>query len=296
MTPPPTPLVDRIGRFGVWTQLLSSMETPGASQAAKDIEDLGYGAIWIPGRVGSTVLRDAEGLLAATSSIHVATGILNIWMHDPATVATTVTDLSARYNRRIVLGLGVSHQRLVAEAGQEFSDPIGKMNEYLDRLDELGEEVGSGRRLLAALGPRMLRLGRERAAGAHPYLVPPQHARNAREILGPERVLAPEVHVVLEEDPGIARGLARRWLTRSLELTSYLKSLRQYGFTDEDFTGGGSDALVDEVVAWGPLEKVAERLGEYHEAGADHVAIQVLGEGGWDQARSNLRQLAGVLL
>jgi probable F420-dependent oxidoreductase len=249
------------GRVGVWSrELRFSRDREDARDAAAELEQLGYGALWIPD-VGGDVFGACEELLAATRSIPLLTGILNIWMHDAAEVATR----SAALGERFTLGLGASHEAVI---GGRYAKPLSAMRAYLDELDVLG----SGHRLLAALGPRMLELSRTRAAGAHPYLVPVEHTRQAREILGPDRALAVEQGVVLARD----RTAARAHVGAYLELPNYVANLRRLGYGDADFAAGGSDALVDALVAWGDEEAIAERVRAQLEAGADHVCIQVI--------------------
>jgi probable F420-dependent oxidoreductase len=249
------------GNVGVWSrELRFSRDREDARDAAAELEQLGYGALWIPD-VGGDVFGACEELLAATRSIPLLTGILNIWMHDAAEVATR----SAALGERFTLGLGASHEAVI---GGRYAKPLSAMRAYLDELDVLG----SGHRLLAALGPRMLELSRTRAAGAHPYLVPVEHTRQARGILGPDRALAVEQGVVLARD----RTAARAHVGAYLELPNYVANLRRLGYGDADFAAGGSDALVDALVAWGDEEAIAERVRAQLEAGADHVCIQVI--------------------
>ncbi|WP_028062396.1 LLM class F420-dependent oxidoreductase [Solirubrobacter soli] len=249
------------GRVGVWSrELRFSRDRGDARDAAAELEELGYGALWIPD-VGGDVFGACQELLAATRSIRLLTGILNIWMHDARAVAAG----SARLGERFTLGLGASHDAVV---GERYARPLSAMRAYLDELDALGAHT----RLLAALGPKMLELSRDRAAGAHPYLVTVEHTRTAREILGPGRVLGVEQGVVLASD----RGPARAHVAAYLELPNYVANLRRLGFGDADFADGGSDALVDALVAWGDEEAIAARVRAQLDAGADHVCIQVI--------------------
>ncbi|HEY6889741.1 MAG TPA: TIGR03620 family F420-dependent LLM class oxidoreductase, partial [Solirubrobacter sp.] len=246
------------GRVGVWSRELRFCPDRGAAHdAAAELEQLGYAALWIPD-VGGDVFGACEELLAATRTIPLLTGILNIWMHDAAEVAARSTALGERFT----LGLGASHEAVI---GERYARPLSAMRAYLDQLDALG----GGERLLAALGPRMLELSRTRAAGAHPYLVPVEHTRRAREILGPDRALAVEQGVVLADD----RAAARAHVAAYLELPNYVANLRRLGYGDADFADGGSDALVDALVAWGDEDAIAERVRGQLDAGADHVCI-----------------------
>jgi probable F420-dependent oxidoreductase len=178
-----------------------------------------------------------------------------------------------------VLGLGVSHDVLVEPSGDQYVQPFRRMVEYVDALDAAPEPVPVDRRVLAALGPRMLELSATRAGGAHPYLVTPEHTARAREVMGPRAFLAPEQKVVLERDPSVARDLGRQALAIYLTLPNYLRNLERLGYDADDFANGGSDRLVDALVAWGDVDSVVARLDEHHAAGADHVAIQVVTEG-----------------
>jgi probable F420-dependent oxidoreductase len=268
------------GTVGVWSrELRYSADRAFARDAAAELEQLGYAALWIPD-AGGDVFGACEELLAATRSIPLLTGILNIWMHDAAAVAAR----SAALGERFTLGLGASHEALI---GARYARPLSAMRAYLDELDALG----SGDRLLAALGPRMLALSRDRAAGAHPYLVPVEHTRRAREILGPDRALAVEQGVVLAHD----RTAARAHVAAYLELPNYVANFRRLGYGDADLAGGGSDAFVDALVAWGDEEAIAERVRAQLAAGADHVCIQVIDAVDDRPPRETWRALAPAL-
>lgn len=275
-----------VGRVGIWSIGLRNDE-PGAAEelreAAAELEELGYGAIWLGGSPG---VRHAVPLIEATSRIVVATGILNIWEHDAADVADRHKTVSAEHPGRFLLGLGASH----AAAVKAYDKPYSAMVRYLDGLDAAG--VPSSERVLAALGPRMLELARDRTAGAHPYLVTPEHTARAREALGPERLLAPEVKVVLDTDPERARATARAHLGFYMGLPNYTNNLLRFGFTQDDFADGGSDRLVDAVVAWGDVEAVRRRVTAHRDAGADHTALQVLTGDGSGLPRAEWRELA----
>lgn len=276
-----------LGRVGIWSIELrerGSTLQGEATEAAAELEELGYGTIWLGGSPG---LKHAAPLLAATSRIVVATGILNIWQYDAADVAARVADLDPDQRDRFLLGLGASH----AAFNDAYERPLSAVAAYLDRLDAVDQPVPPDRRVLAALGPRMLELARDRSAGAHPYLVTPEHTRRAREILGPKPLLAPEVKVVVESDPERARALARAHLELYLQLPNYTGNLRRLGFSADDLRSGGSDRFVDEVVAWGDVEAVVRRVAEHHDAGADHVCLQVLA----GDRRRQWRELADAL-
>ena len=272
-----------VGRVGVWiSQPLVSADL------AAELERLGYGTVWLGSSPGGD-LRVAEQLLASTERITVATGIVNVWKDDARTIAAAHHRLSGRFPGRFLLGVGIGHR----EATAAYRAPLEVLSEYLDVLDAEGVPVRQ--RVVAALGPRALRLAAERSAGAHPYLVTPDHTRSARELLGPAPLLAPEQKVVLDADVTRARARARQVVAGTyLPLRNYRASLRRLGFGDDDLAGAGSDRLVDALVAQGPADAVAERVAEHLRAGADHVAVQVLAE---DDAarRAGFRALAAAL-
>jgi len=256
-----------LGTFGVWRRF--GELTP---QFATDMAALGYGAIWIGGSPDGG-LELAEALLDATERITVATGIVNMWKDDAGTVAASYHRLEARHPGRFLLGVGIGHP----EATPEYRTPYEKSVEYLDRLD--AAEVPLERRVLAALGPRMLRLSAQRSAGAHPYLTTPQHTAFAREVLGAGPLLAPEQKLVLDTDAGRARSIGRPAVQNPyLRLVNYRTNLLRTGWTEEDLAGGGSDRLIDALVVHGDAQTVARGLRAHLDAGADHVTIQVLGD------------------
>lgn len=287
-----------LGRVGIWSRELRYHPDRGArAAAAAELEDLGYSAIFIPD-AGGDVLSEVEHLLAATRRIPVATGVLNIWMHDPAEVASRRAGIVARFGPRFLLGLGSSHAPLVEAAMRgPYLRPHERMLEYLDALDTAAAPVPAAERMLAALGPRMLSLARARSGGAHPYLVPPEHTATARRALGPGAVLAPEQAVVLDADPQRSRERARAFVSDYLALPNYVRNLRRLGFADDDFSGG-SDRLVDALVARGDEDAIATRVRAHHDAGADHVCIYVVGGGGEEEESLQLaawRRLAPIL-
>jgi probable F420-dependent oxidoreductase len=280
-----------LGTVGIWWSRSWQVEGDAARDAAAALEQLGYGAIWSSGGFDPGLAPRFERLLSSTERVTVASGIVSIWPSPPEDIAAAVAELDAVHPGRFVLGLGVSHGPIVAD----YRRPLAHMVAYLDRLDTLGPAVARDRRVLAALGPKMLQLARDRAAGAHPYFVPVEHTARARQILGDGPLLAPEVTVVLERHPAEARRLARGFTTGYLALPNYANNLRSLGFTDDDVAGGGSDRLVDAVVAWGDVETVAGRVRQHLDAGADHVCIQVVpvGEG---FPLDQYRQLAAALI
>jgi probable F420-dependent oxidoreductase len=272
-----------LGRVGIWSRELRYNPDPGArAAAAAELEDLGYGAIFIPD-AGGDVLGAVEHLLGATQRMPFATGVLNIWMHDPAEVASRRASLVTRFGPRLLLGLGNSHAPLVESVLRvPYARPYSKMTKYLDALDQAAPPVPAEMRMLAALGPRMLSLARTRAGAAHPYLVPPEHTATARQALGPGITLAPEQAVVLDADPRLGREKARAFVNGYLALPNYVRNLRRLGFTDDDLAGRASDRLVDALVAYGDEDSIAARVRAHHDAGADHVCIYVFG--GSDEA------------
>jgi probable F420-dependent oxidoreductase len=285
-----------LGRVGVWSRELRFHEDrAAAADAAAELEELGYGALWIPD-VGGDVLGAASEVLGATRRVPLATGILNIWMHDAGEVTEGVAALDAAHGERFVLGLGASHAAVVdADAPGRYGRPYSKMVSYLDALDADPEPLPASRRILAALGPRMLELARERSGGAHPYLVTPEHTRLARRLLGSERLLAPELSVLLEPDPAAALERAREFVVHYLALPNYVNNFLRLGFEPADVAVPGSDRLVSALVASGNEEAIAARVAEHHEAGADHVAIHVVGAGE-TLPREAWRALAPALL
>jgi probable F420-dependent oxidoreductase len=261
-----------IGRIGVWSGQVRAVDPSEVGDLAAQIEALGYQALWIPGGAGGDVLDRCGRALGATRTLVVATGILNIWRHEAEEVAGATARLRQEHDNRFLLGLGISHQRLI---GEDYVAPLEKTGDYLDRLDAAGQPPGD--RVLAALRRRMLELARDRAAGSHPYFVPPEHSAAARAILGPDRLLAPEQAVLLETDPTAAREMARRFCQLYLQLPNYTNNLRALGYTAEDLEPPGRDRVIDAIVAWGDEAAVAARVQAHFDAGADHVCIQVLG-------------------
>lgn len=273
----------QLGKFGVWRGAWQT--TP---QLAADLEALGFGALWLGGSPGGD-LAAAERLIEATTTLTVGTSIVNMWKDDAHLVARSYARIEQRYPGRFLLGVGAGHP----EATKQYSHPYQTLTAYTDHLR--GDKVPGDRLLLAALGPKVLRLAGERTAGALPYLVPAEHSRQARAILGPEPLLAPEHKVVLDTDARRARALGRtRVQNPYLGLVNYTGNLRRLGFTAEDLADGGSDALIDALVAHGSLEDVAAQLNEHLAAGADHVCIQLLTESDADPL-PGYRELARVL-
>ena len=268
------PVRQTIGRVGVWSRSPYFYGPDQATNLAATAEELGYSALWIPGFDGGHIFERCGLALAATSNLAVATGIVNIWRHDPAEVADKTSKLRADSNNRFLVGLGGSHKFLIGDAYDKIS-PLAKMNNYLDALDAAG--LPEEDRLLGALGPKMLRLSGQRSAGAHPCFIPPEFTIAAREILGDGPLLMPQVMVVMDEDPVTARAYAPRFASLYFKGPNYANMLRRFGFSDEDFAGEGSDRLIDGVVAWGSPDTIAARVKAHLDAGADHVTIESRG-------------------
>ena len=286
----------QLGKIGIWSTTLRRADPTEISEAAAELDELGFGTLWISGGAGGPLFDDVERLLRATERAVVATGVLNLWSHEPADVAAEHARLSAAYGRRIMLGIGVSHGPMVSRLdGAVYAKPLAKTRQYLDALDATPVPVPVAERLLGALGPRMLELARERSAGAHPYLVTVDHTAFARRVLGDDALLAPEQMVILDDDSTSARESARAHLERYLRLPNYTNNLMKFGLSEDDLLGGGSDRLVDAVVAWGDLDAVASRIEEHLDAGADHVGIQVLRRDAGSMPRNEWRQLAQFL-
>jgi probable F420-dependent oxidoreductase len=275
-----TELKPDLGRFGVWT-----FGSPKPEQAA-EIEKLGYGALWIGGSPAGD-LNYVEPILERTETLQVATGIINVWTAPAEQVAEAYHRIEDAYPGRFLLGVGIGHP----EHTEEYRKPYDVLVEYLDVLD--AAKVPTSRRVIAALGPKVLKLSAQRSAGAHPYLTTPEHTGQARNTIGNTVFLAPEHKVVLSTDADEARAIGRKTVDFYLNLSNYLNNWKRLGFTDDDIAKPGSDKLIDAVVAHGTADDIAKRLVEHLDAGADHVTIQVLG--GEDKLLPTLSDLAGPL-
>ncbi|MEV5407361.1 LLM class F420-dependent oxidoreductase [Thermopolyspora sp. NPDC052614] len=260
-----------VGEVGVWLRF--GDYTP---ELAASLEELGYGTLWVGGSPDGD-LKIVDRLLNATSKVTVATGIVNIWKDDPATVGASFRRIDAAHPGRFILGIGAGHREQI---GEQYVRPYSALESYLDALDSEG--VPPDQRALAALGPRVLQLSAARSAGAHPYFTTPEHTRTARELIGPGPLLAPEQKVILDENPAQARALARRSLNFYKGVANYVANFRRMGFGEDDLAGEGSDRLVDALIAHGSPAAVRARVGEHLSAGADHVAVQVLTQPGAD--------------
>jgi probable F420-dependent oxidoreductase len=275
-----------IGRIGAWTSY-RPFGVERAGEAARLLEELGYGAWWLG---ASPHVPDVRPILEATSRLVAATGILNVWINDPAETAVADAALRADFPGRFMLGIGIGHP----EATSDYRRPLSSMRAFLDGLDAAPTPPPAGERCLAALGPKMLDLAAERTAGAHTYFVPVEHTRAARERLGAGKLLATEVACVVDTDLARARSVAREYATLYLGLRNYTRNLLDFGFAEDDFAGGGSDRLLDAVVPTGGAEQIAEVVRAHLDAGADHVCVQPLGEPGIP--RASWTALADALL
>ena len=288
-----------IGRIGLWQGVLDQQPSGRVREVVAELEEMGWPTVWIPEAVGRDPFVSASVMLGATTTLKIATGIAQIHARHPMTTAAAQKTLAEAYDNRFLLGIGVSHGPLVEGIRKlDYSKPYSYMVEYLDAMDgAMYMAAGPDEdppTVLAALGPRMLALAAERTAGAHPYFVPPEHTATAREIMGPDALLAPEQKVCLETDPAAARALARENMAFYLDLPNYVNNLLRLGFTEED-VAQHSDRLVDAIVAWGDLDAVTARIAAHHDAGADHVAVQVLAPRG-ELPLAQWRTLAEALL
>lgn len=279
---------------GIWSSQLRYGDQGEATEAAAELEELGFTALWIPD-VGGPVLDSVDQLLSATKQVVIATGILNLWMHEPADVATRYAALSESHGDRFLLGIGVSHAPLIdsREPGL-YRKPLAATRKYLDAIDATPQPVPVANRVLAALGPKMLELAANRSRGAHPYLVTPEHTRYAREQLGDGPLLLPEQTVLLTTDAEEARSLGTDWLRSYLALPNYANNLLRSGFAEED-VATVSDRLFDAIIAWGDEETVLNRVRQHRDAGADHVCVQVLTADPREFPREQWRRLASAL-
>jgi probable F420-dependent oxidoreductase len=284
-----------LGTFGLWTHSDTWPTDPGElSDAAVEVEELGFGAVWIGLSSGDLALH--ERILDATSRLVVASGIVNVWMDDPESVAASYHRVAGKHPGRFLLGIGAGHAKFVdAMTSQTYRKPLSKVASYLDALDGADRPVPAGGRVVAALGPKALRLAAERSAGAHPYNVTPEHTADARAALGAGPLLVTEQKAFLGTDPDVARSVARRTLAIYLDLPNYVNNLLRYGFSESDFAGDGSDRLVDGLVAWGDGDTVAARLRAHLDAGADHVVVQALSTEPTGLPRAAWRQTAAIL-
>jgi probable F420-dependent oxidoreductase len=280
---------------GIWSSQLRYGDKAESADAAAELEELGFQALWIPDVGQTPVLESVAHLLSSTNEITVATGILNLWLNEPADVAASYAALSASHGDRFLLGIGVSHAPLIdaTEPGR-FRKPLAATASYLDALDTAAQPVPVDARVLAALGPKMLALAAERTRGAHPYLTTPERTHSARELLGDGPLLLPEQTAILTGDADEARRIGTDWLRRYLSLPNYANGMLRLGFSAEE-VGSISDRLFDALIVWGDEEAVMRRVNEHMSAGADHVCVQVLTADLTAYPREQWRRVASAL-
>jgi probable F420-dependent oxidoreductase len=289
-----------LGRIGIWTGALDSVSSAEAQRCARLIEELGYTTLWIPEAVGRDPLITATLLLSATTTLTLATGIANIYARDAVTMANTARSLEEAFPGRFLLGLGVSHHHLVDRVRHhDYSRPYSRMASYLDEMDNaVFRAVGPAERpptVLAALGPKMLQLSAEKADGAHPYFVPVEHTAQAREIIGPDAILAPEQMVVIDSDRSRGLDTARKAMAIYLRAPNYVNNLKRHGFDDGDFADGGSERLVDAIVAVGDVSAALARVNAHFDAGASHVCVQLFDSAGAAIPEGPWRELSAAI-
>jgi probable F420-dependent oxidoreductase len=260
-----------MGQVGIWSSA-RLWDGDDVVEAAAELDELGFGTLWFGSLAADLGL--VETVLGASRRMVVATGVVNVWLSEPEAVAAFAHEMSVAHPDRFLLGVGASHAPAAASVGRDYAHPLAELERYLDGLDAAPDPVPADRRIVAALGPKMLDLAARRSAGAHPYLVTPEHTAIARKAVGPDKVVATEQMVVLESDPGVARAVARGQLQRYLALDNYRRSLLRLGFSADDLENDGSDRLIDAIFAWGGPEAAAERVALHQAAGADHVCVQ----------------------
>ncbi|MCV7332201.1 LLM class F420-dependent oxidoreductase [Mycobacterium cookii] len=284
----------RLSGVGIWSSQLRYGDPAESAEAAAELDELGYPALWIPD-VGGKVFDAVESLLAATSRTVIATGILNLWMHSPEDVASSYARLTGAHGDRFLLGIGVSHAPLIdAREPGRYRKPLAATESFLDGIDATEQPVPVDRRVLAALGPKMLSLSAHRAGGAHPYLVTPDHTASARSTLGEGPLLLPEQTVILTDDADEAREIGAGWLRSYLAMPNYANNMLRIGFTEDD-VAQVSDRLLDAIIAWGDESAILRRVDEHRQAGADHVCVQVLLSDAKAYPREEWRRLAAAL-
>jgi probable F420-dependent oxidoreductase len=290
----------RLGRVGVWTFTFDAIPALEVRRAAAEIESLGFPSLWVPeGGASREIFAHLSLLLDATEGITVCSGIANVTSRHPHAMANGARTLADAHGDRPVIGIGIAHQYTPASRGINWADPVGRMRTYLDEMDDAPATSPPPelpvRRVLAALGPKMLALAAERALGAHTYFVPVEHTVQAREAIGRQPVLAVEQTAVLQPDLDRGRAIARDWASGYLDLPNYANNMRRLGYSEDEISGRGGDRLVEDAVVWGDAETIAGRVRAHLEAGADHVCVQVITG---DDARApiqELRELADVL-
>ncbi|MBM7494789.1 putative F420-dependent oxidoreductase [Micromonospora luteifusca] len=285
-----------LGPVGIWSMELRGAARPEVREAAAELDELGFPALWIPGLDGPGALDDVEHLLAAAPRATVALGVLSMWGQDPTTLGSRWAALDSAYGPRAVLGLGVSNAHSAANAGQDYGKPTASMRRFLDGLDAASHPIPADRRLLGALGPKMVDLATARTSGWHPFLVTPEYSAAQRARVGEAPLVAPHLAVVLDRDPSRARAAARDGIGMFIGFPAYRSNLARLGYGEEDLIPGGSDRLIDALVAWGDLDDVADRIQAHLDAGADHVTLHVLRpDANADLPRQQWRELATLL-
>jgi probable F420-dependent oxidoreductase len=288
-----------LGRIGLWTFALDVQPMAKAQEAAAEIDELGFGTVWLPEAVGREIFSSSALILSATKNINVASGIASIAARSAHTMQSGWKTLSEAFPGRFVLALGVSHSHMVTKLHKlSYDKPYSNMVEYLDVMDKSPYAAAAPQapmyRMIGALGPKMLQLSAERGVGAHPYFTTPQHTVEARALLGAKPLIAPEIAVIFETDKDKARETARKFMGTYTRLPNYANNLMRLGFTQDDVTNQ-SDRLVDEIVTWGTLDKIAARIREHHDAGANHVCVQVLTHNPLELPMAGWRELSALL-
>jgi probable F420-dependent oxidoreductase len=288
-----------LGRIGLWTFALDVQPMAKSQEAAAEIDEMGFGTVWLPEAVGREAFASSALILSATKNIKVATGIASIAARTAHSMQAGWKTLSEAFPGRFVLGLGVSHSHMVTKLHKlSYDKPYSNMVEYLDVMDKspfaAAPPQGPMYRMIGALGPKMLQLSAERTAGAHPYFTTPQHTAEARALMGAKPLIAPEIAVIFETDKDKARATARKFMSTYTRLPNYANNLMRLGFTQDDVTNQ-SDKLVDEIVTWGGLDKIAARIKEHHDAGANHVCVQVLTHDPLELPMAGWRELSALL-
>ncbi len=285
----------QLGRLGVWYPI-DRLDGAGIKRLLRTIDDLGYSTLWYPEALGYESLSIASFMLANTNRLVIGSSIANIYARDPYTARRGLRTLSSLYDDRFILGLGVSHAPMVEKLrGHVYDKPVPTMRRYLEGIYEKAADAADWPLMIAALGPLMLKLAAERTAGALPYNVTPDHTREARAALGPDKLLVVEQKVCLETDAAAARGLGRHELHRYMAMTNYRNNWLRIGFTEADLADGGSDRFIDAMVLWGDAATIARGLRAHFDAGANQVCIQpVHGEGDMEARDRTLAALADV--
>jgi probable F420-dependent oxidoreductase len=287
--------------LGIWTAQFDFQPAGLVRDAVQELEEIGYSSIWIGENVGRESVSQSALLLGATNRLVIATAVANIWARDPLSMMAAQQTLSEAYPQRFILGLGVSHTQLVNDVrGLQYNKPIQTMKNYLTAMDNVGGRYRAIRaekttRMIGALGPRMTNLAATMADGVHTYLATPEHTAATRQLLGQKKLLVPEQAVILESDRARAHEIGRRHVRRYLNLRNYTDNLLRLGFTTEDFEHDGSNRLIDALVAWGNEEKIAQRVAQHRQAGADHICIQVLDPDFRGLPQTQWQRLAGLL-